>query len=118
MPHNISVHVAPTHNNIRLPMCLSLPDADTQCRTTGIKIGAISRTSPSSHPPTICVGPWGKFVHVSNVYIRMHVEVQALHYTWNAMYRVDFTSACCQEGLPLAIVNDCYNEYVLHIHTS
>ena len=56
-------------------------------------------------------GPWGKFVHVSNVYVPMHVEVQALHYTWNGMYRVDFTSACCQEGLPLAIVNDCYDEY-------
>ena len=42
MPHNIS-HVAPTHNNIRLPMCLSLPDADTQRRTTGIKIGAIRK---------------------------------------------------------------------------
>ena len=80
MPHNISALVAPTHNNIRLPMCLSLPDADTQRRITGIKIGAISRTSPSSHPPTICVGPWGKFVRVSNVYLRMHVEVQALHY--------------------------------------
>ena len=48
MPHNIS-HVAPTHNNIRLPMCVSLPDADTQRRTTGIKIGAISRTSPTNY---------------------------------------------------------------------
>ena len=117
--HFQTLHGALNRRHVSFKITFQLSgEFQTQCRTTGIKIGAISRTSPSSHPPTICVGPWGKFVHVSNVYVRMHVEVQALHYTWNAMYRVDFTSACCQEGLPLAIGNDCYNEYVLHIHTS
>ena len=99
MPHNISVHVALII--IYVCPCVFLYLMQTHnVELLGIKIGAISRTSPSSHPPTICVGPWGKFVHVSNVYVRMHVEVQALHYTWNGMYRVDLTSACCQEGLP------------------
>ena len=72
MPHNISVHVAPAHNNIHLPMCLSLPDADTQCRTTGIKIGAISRTSPPpTHPLFVLVPGASLFMSQMCTYVCM-----------------------------------------------